>query len=730
MFSLLLTAALAVTPADVWPGFRGDGTSIAAADNLPLTWSEKQGIAWQAGIPGVGQSSPVAWRDRVFVTSVVGDSKESAVVSCFELSSGRELWRQDFKSTQPAKLSNYISQAAPTPAVDADRVYAFFETGNLAALNHAGEVTWQRSLTADYGQFLGNHGVGSSILLTEKAVIVLVDHSGPSYLLAVSKTDGKTLWKTDRPQKVSWSSPILARDKEGSRIIVSSNGSCSAFDPVTGKQLWIVEGLDGNTVPSATVADDLILVGSSKAGANVAIRRGGTGNVSDSHMVWRSADASATFSSPLAWQGHVYMVNRAGVAFCLDQQTGKTVWTKRIGGSCWASPLAAKDRVYFFGKSGETTVVAAGSELKVLAENSLPTTDRVYGVAAVNNRFVLRTGSQLLCLSTKTAPSKKGNQPVSDPATDKSATDKPAAEAQLPALPRAITSFGADVLGDSLYVYGGFHGTAHHYSQQGQSDQLLQLDLKHPTEWKVAATGPKLQGHALVAHGGKLYRVGGFTARNTEKEDQDLWSLTDFARFDPKTKKWEQLPPMPTPRSSFDAIVIGDTLYVVGGWSMQGDKDAEWQETALAVDLTQSPLKWRTIAKPPFQRRALATATLDGKLYAVGGMQPDGKVTRRTAIYDPKSNEWSEGPELPGEDMNGFGAAAFPLGNRLYVTTALGQLLALSEEGTAWKSQGKSETARFFHRMLPVDPHHFALIGGASMQTGKFAETERLKVSP
>src|SRR5690349_20795303 len=252
---LLATLCLSAAPADAWPAFRGSGDSISLARHVPLAWSEKSGVAWTAKLSGYGQSSPVIWHDRLFVTSAEGANKETALVACYDLKTGQRVWQKDFKSSEPAGVSDYISQAAPTPAVDGVRVYAFFEMGNLVALTHAGEIAWQRSLTDEYGKFLGNHGLGSSIALTDDAVIVLIDHDGPSYLLAVDKATGKNLWKVDRPQKVSWSSPIVS----GEEVIISSNGRCEAIDAKSGKQLWSVAGLDGNTVPSATVSEKLVV---------------------------------------------------------------------------------------------------------------------------------------------------------------------------------------------------------------------------------------------------------------------------------------------------------------------------------------------------------------------------------------------------------------------------------------------------------------------------------------
>jgi len=725
MHALLIVALTwGATEGDAWPAFRGTGNSISAADSLPLTWSTDSGIAWKAPLAGYGQSSPVVWGDRVFVTSAQGENKERALVAAFDLKTGRKLWQEPFAAAQTVEVSNYVSRAAPTPAVDSKRVYAFFETGNLVALSHDGQVQWQRSLVDDYGKFGGHHGLGCSIALSEKSVILLVDHDGPSYLLAADKATGETTWKVDRPANVSWTSPIVA----GDRILVSSSGSCAEFDLASGKQIWQVGGLDGNSVPSATVADELVLVSSSEVKSNIAIRRGGQGDVSQSHIAWHSNGASATFSSALAYQGHVYMVNRAGVAFCLDQESGKEVWARRIGESCWASPIGGCGRVYFFGKSGKTTVVDAKPPLQVLAENELPTEDRVYGVAAVDGRFVVRTGSTLLCVADPAqTPNKKAGSPMASSGDAKPKTTD-ADPAGFPDLPRAVTSFGAAVIGDQVYVYGGHHGRAHHYYDKGQSGELLRLSLKSPAKWEVAATGPRLQGLALVAHDAVLYRLGGFDARNDEDEEQDLWSLPEFAKLDPKTNKWIPLPPMPVARSSFDAVVAGDTLYVAGGWAMQGDKDAIWHNSAYAWNFAAESPKWRELPPIPSPRRAISLGTQGGKVYVVGGIQPEGKVTRTTLVYDVEANRWSDGPELPGEDMDGFGTAACNSGGRLYVSTASARLLRLSEDGQNWEQVRKLNDGRFFHRMLPIEQKRLLLIGGANMQRGKYASVEAVRL--
>jgi outer membrane protein assembly factor BamB len=730
--TLLLIAALisAAPDGDTWPAFRGRGDSVSYAESLPLRWGEQTGVAWTSDIAGYGQSSPVVWRDRIFVTSVEGKNKEKSLVTCFDLKSGRMIWSKDFSSSQPAEVNDYMSRGAPTPAVDDRRVYAFFETGDLVVLDHDGHVLWQRSITTDYGKFLGNHGLGSSLALTGDAVIVLVCHDGSSYLLAIDKATGTTRWKIDRPQQVSWSSPIY--DAGRGQIVISSSGTCEAIDAQSGRQLWVAGGMEGNTVPSATITDELVVVGSSEIGSNVAIRRGGQADVSGTHISWRSASATASFNSPLVYRDHVYMVNRAGVAYCLDLRSGKTVWNYRLGDSCWASPLGAADRVYFFGKSGKTTVVAAGPALEVLAENILPTDDRVYGVAAVNGVLIVRTGSELMCIHKAEAESKPTMEPKSQepPTTEQANHEQPNANRNYPALPQAITSFGAAILDGSLYVYGGHFGTAHHYSEAGQSNRLMRLKLDGPRAWEEVSKGPKLQGLALVAYGGMLYRVGGFTARNQEGDDQDLWSQADFDRFDPGTGKWQALPPLPSPRSSFDAVVSGDKLFVVGGWTLQGEKETTWPASAYSVELSERSLDWQAIPQPPFQRRAISVGALDGKLYVIGGMQPDGSITTETAILNPEMGNWSQGPMLPGDKMEGFGTACCTLAGRLYVSTISGKLLRLSDDGKSWQLVRQLSEARFFHRMMPIGDNRLLLLGGANMEKGKFSSLEMVEVTP
>ena len=294
------------------------------------------------------------------------------------------------------------------------------------------------------------------------------------------------------------------------------------------------------------------------------------------------------------------------------------------------------------------------------------------------------------------------------------------AETSLPNLPDAITSFGAATTKDGhLYVYGGHKGDAHHYSMEGQSNALLRLNLKKPTMWESLPAGPRLQGLAMVTDGKRLYRLGGFTAMNKDDEEQQLKSQTSFAVFDPKTSKWSDLTPLPEPRSSFDAVVHKGKLYAVGGWNMQPD-GTEWLETAWVADLTASPVAWKELPKPPFQRRAISLAAVGDSVYVVGGMGKKGP-TKAVSVFNAKDGTWSDGPELPGEGrMSGFGSSSFTIGTRLFASTYDGSVLELSGDGKTWKMLRKLDEGRFFHRMVPMNDSALLLISGANMKSGKY----------
>lgn len=377
-----------------WAGFRGDGTS-QTAEQIPLRWSTELNVGWTRALEGYGQSSPVCWDEHLFVTSVLGSRKETLRVVALDASTGETRWQLDRRASVEIPSSNYVSRGAPTPVVDHDGVYLFFECGDLFALSHQGQPKWERQLSREFGEYQGNHGLGASLAQTSELVLVAVCHDGPSYLMAVDKRDGSTRWKADLPSKVSWCSPIVS----GDLVVLNGGGRLAAYSTQDGRALWEVTGLEGNTVSSATITDKFVIAGADSVGSNFAVRRGGQGDVTDTHVAWRSSDATSSFGSPVVSANRVYFVSKAGIGYCVSLLTGETLWKHRLEDSCWASPIATQDRVYFFGKGGTTTVVAHADQFQELARNSLPTQEPVVGVAVSQNRLFIRTPVALHCIA-------------------------------------------------------------------------------------------------------------------------------------------------------------------------------------------------------------------------------------------------------------------------------------------------------------------------------------------
>ena len=288
-----------------------------------------------------------------------------------------------------------------------------------------------------------------------------------------------------------------------------------------------------------------------------------------------------------------------------------------------------------------------------------------------------------------------------------------AADRELPELPKPITSLGAVVDNGQVYVFGGHSGKAHSYSNETTLNTFQRLKLTKPVKWEELASGPVAQGLALVAHDGGIIRVGGMQPRNTAKEKTDAYSIDSVSRFDPKTGKWSDLPAMPAGRSSHDAVVIGDKLYVAGGWQMNGaGKDSVWHDKTLVLDLKKTDAGWEKIEQP-FKRRALTMAAHNGKVYVIAGLTSEGKADRSVNIYDPEQKTWSKGAEIPDGPMNGFTPAACVADGKLYLSPADGKVYRLDEKGTEWAEAGALAHGRIVHRLVPAGNGRLLAIGGS-----------------
>lgn len=379
-----------------WPGFRGDGNSVAFVQTLPERWNDGS-VAWRASLPGSGQSSPVIWGDRLFTTSAEGVNKETLHILCHDLETGAELWRREFLNSVPEKVTNYISRSAPTPAVDENRVYALFESGDLISFTHEGQTIWKRNLSWDYGPFEGNHGQGASPVLSSRGLVVVMDHKGESFIAAFVKSTGKTLWKTPRNTSSAWASPVIRwRADGGEEIVCSASNTVAGYDPARGTVLWNFNDLTDNNVPTATALSEWIFVGSSSKNNSLLLRF----ENSQPKVAWKAAEASSSFGSPLIHKGRVYLVNKAGVLFCYALESGQLLFDRRLPASTWASPLGAGNRIWFFCKDGSTVVMESADTPKDLSAALLKVAgnDRVYGYAVAFGKFVFRLGAELICI--------------------------------------------------------------------------------------------------------------------------------------------------------------------------------------------------------------------------------------------------------------------------------------------------------------------------------------------
>ena len=431
LIGLLTALAAAPLAANDWPHWRGpSGTGVAASSALPSTWSAKANVAWQAPLEGAGVSSPIVWGDRVYVTSQAGDGRRQSgrhptlaqgvdpaaagestlaatlrkprtgvvfVVEAFDRATGARVWSHETAAEgELPPVHDKHNLATASPVTDGERVYVWFGTGQLVALDAAGKPVWTRNLATDYAPFDINWGHGSSPLLHGDSIILLCYHSQMSYLLALDKRTGRVQWKVDRPAGVeSYSSPVVARGPGGPELIVNSSTGVESFDPSSGKTLWHYPEVNRFPIPVAmTDGTHLYMSRGYRSSPYMAIRLGGRGDITSSHVAWRVPTGAPYVSSLVLYEGLLYMGGENGVVSAIDAGTGRRLWQERIGGVFTASPIAGDGKVYFVSESGETVVLKAGRTAQVLSRNTLPG-HFVASPAAAAGRLFLRADDRL-----------------------------------------------------------------------------------------------------------------------------------------------------------------------------------------------------------------------------------------------------------------------------------------------------------------------------------------------
>ena len=401
-----LTGAVATYPspeeiARQWPRFRGPGgVATSAYANIPTKWNGKsgEGILWETPVPLPGRNSPVVWGDAIFLTGATETKRE---VYCFDARSGRLRWQRpvetpEGKAAPAPKVEEAAGYAAPTAVVDGRRVAAIFANGDVAAFDFEGNPLWARSL----GVPKNIYGHAASLAMYRNMVLVPYDQGRPenrkSRLIALDAATGKTLWEALRPVSNSWATPIVIDAGGQAQVVTAAEPWVIAYDPLTGAEIWRAKCLRGDVAPSPVFADGVVYVVNTGADL-VAIRPDGKGDVTKSHILWRSPDNLPEASSPLAAGGRVWTVLTYGRLTCYDARDGRIVYEHDWEAAFWSSPSLVGDSIYLTSEKGVTFIVSATREFKELGRSELG--EKVYtSPAFLDGRIYLRGEKHLFAI--------------------------------------------------------------------------------------------------------------------------------------------------------------------------------------------------------------------------------------------------------------------------------------------------------------------------------------------
>ena len=405
--------------AENWPGWRGpSGDGISAGKGIPTKWSSKENIAWRIAVRGEGHSSPIVWGDKVFLTSSLTE-KNKRILLCIDRLSGQTVWQRDVVQSPPETVHRLNSRASGTPATDGKQVYVTFmraEGDEVIAPNVGSErlITPGKIIVAAYdldgnekwktnvGDFLSAHGFNTCPVLFEDLVILNGDHDGNAYLVALDRQSGRQRWRTRRENKTrSYVTPIIREIDGITQMILSGSLCIASYDPRNGKRHWIVDGPTEQFVASMVYDGKYVFAtGGYPERHTLAIRPSGKGNVTDTHIAWRTTRGAAYVPSPIISGRYLLMVADSGIASCFEARTGKRHWMERLPGGHSPSPVSADGLVYFVSDRGVTTIIRPSETFAVIAKNELG--EPVSASPAISQgQIFLRTHQHLYCIGSK-----------------------------------------------------------------------------------------------------------------------------------------------------------------------------------------------------------------------------------------------------------------------------------------------------------------------------------------
>ncbi len=384
-----------------WPRWRGpSGQGLVKGEGYADRWSDSDNVRWKVAVPGRGNSSPIIWGDRIFLTTAYEGGTRRSVLS-FSRSDGSLLWESFAPEAPPERAYAKNGYASSTVATDGTYVYAYLGNQGLIAVDFEGKIAWHNRIADVRSAF---HGTAGSPLLYKDKLILFQDLSSvdKAFVAAFDKSSGKEIWRTPRPGKVGWGTPVAIRAGDRDELIVSSNRTVFSYDPESGKELWRCQGNKFEVIPTPVVGHGMIFCSSGRAGPTMAIQPGGSGDVTGTHLQWKAVKGSPFVPSPVLYGDYLYMVNdMISVATCYEAKTGKVMWQGRLGEpareSFSASPVAVDGKVFFTNDEGKTFVLKAGPEFNLLHVNDLK--ERVLASPAlVDGTWYWRTKGHLLAI--------------------------------------------------------------------------------------------------------------------------------------------------------------------------------------------------------------------------------------------------------------------------------------------------------------------------------------------
>ena len=422
---VVLTAGLIaqVSKTASWPHWRGPSHNGVASADLPLTWSDTSNVKWKVEIPGRGFSTPVAWGDRLFLTTAVPTGKRSTEaaseggsragggagageehrldVMALDRASGKVLWQRTATTTIPHEgyHHQYGSFASNAPATDGKRLYAFFGSRGLFVYDLNGKPLWQKDLGLKMQMRLA-FGEGTGTVVHDGRVYLQFDHQAEGFVVALDAADGKELWRAPRNENSSWSTPLVVEHNGAKQLVVTADTKVKAYDLNTGKVIWEVAGLGANPIPQPVQFRDLVLVMSGYRNPRLmAIRLGRTGDLTGTDAIaWEATRGTSYTASPALHDGRLYIIADNGMLTVFDAATGTPHYLQQRLPKPYnfkASPLVVNDRVYLATEEGDVVVVNAGNTFEVLATNTLADQSFIASPIVVGNDLFLRSRTHL-----------------------------------------------------------------------------------------------------------------------------------------------------------------------------------------------------------------------------------------------------------------------------------------------------------------------------------------------